>query len=309
MTSAHLDSVVCERPKHGWLRRNRFLLLRRGVQLFTLALFLAGPWAGLWIVKGTLTSSMTLGVLPLTDPFLMLQALVSGHWPELTGIIGVAIVVGSYAVFGGRIYCSWVCPMNVVTDSANWVHRMLGLKKGWQPKKQTRYWVMAMTLLVAAGTGSLAYELVNPVTMLHRGLVFGMGFAWASVVMVFLFDVFVSRHGWCGHLCPMGAVYGLLNTQSLLRVSAKNREACDDCMDCFEVCPENHVISPALRGKGDDTPLILNRDCTACGRCIDVCDLDVFSFTHRFDTQLIQPTSIEPIQHDPAPIKAMGGHK
>ncbi|QUS55102.1 quinol dehydrogenase ferredoxin subunit NapH [Pseudovibrio brasiliensis] len=309
MTTHALDAQSLKEKKRSWVLRNRFLLLRRSTQLLVLALFLAGPWAGVWIVKGTLTSSMTLNILPLSDPFLLLQTMVTGHWPELTGLIGLAIVVVSYAVFGGRLYCSWVCPMNVVTDSANWLHRKLDLKKGWQPKKHTRYWVLAMTLLVAAGSGSLAYELVNPVTLLHRGLVFGMGFAWAAVLMVFLFDTFVSRHGWCGHLCPMGAVYGLLNTKSLLRISAKNREACDDCMDCFEVCPENHVISPALRGKGDDTPLIQHRDCTSCGRCIDVCDLDVFSFTHRFDTQLIQPTSIEPGPRDPVTTKAMGGHK
>ena len=43
-------------------------------------------------------------------------------------------------------------------------------------------------------------------------------------------------------------------------------------------------ITPALRGRDADPPLILDRDCTNCGRCIDVCSVDVFSFTHRFDT-------------------------
>ena len=57
-------------------------------------------------------------------------------------------------------------------------------------------------------------------------------------------------------------------------------------MDCFAVCPENQVISPALRGKPGETPLILSPDCTNCGRCIDVCSVDVFAFTHRFDTHV-----------------------
>jgi ferredoxin-type protein NapH len=71
----------------------------------------------------------------------------------------------------------------------------------------------------------------------------------------------------------------------VLRVSAAERAKCDDCMDCFAVCPEMHVITPALRGKGDTTPIILSPDCTNCGRCIDVCAQDVFRFTHRFDTR------------------------
>ena len=45
----------------------RWLLLRRTSQLGILALFLAGPWFGLWIVKGNLSFSYTLNTLPLAD--------------------------------------------------------------------------------------------------------------------------------------------------------------------------------------------------------------------------------------------------
>ena len=58
-------------------------------------------------------------------------------------------------------------------------------------------------------------------------------------------------------------------------------------MDCYAVCPEMHVISPALNGqKTGKGPVILDADCTACGRCVDVCPERVFRFTHRFDTRL-----------------------
>jgi len=81
----------------------------------------------------------------------------------------------------------------------------------------------------------------------------------------------------------MGAFYGLIGSVSLTRVSAQNRTACNDCMDCFAVCPEPHVITPALRGVGTAVgPVILSGDCTNCGRCIDVCAKDVFRFDLRF---------------------------
>ena len=271
----------------GWLGAHKYLLLRRTSQLCFLMLFLLGPWFGIWIVQGTLAGSMTLGVLPLTDPFVFLQSLIAGHWPELTAAIGAAIVLVVYALIGGRVYCSWVCPINPVTDGAHWLHRKLGLQKGWQPKRGTRLWIMATVLIVSGLTGTIAWELVNPITMLHRGLIFGMGFVWAMVAAIFLFDLFVSRHGWCGHVCPVGAFYGLVGNKAMLQVSATNRAACDDCMDCYAVCPENHVISPALKGK--DTPLILSPDCTNCGRCIDICAEDVFRFTHRFDALTVAP--------------------
>ncbi|WP_298849975.1 quinol dehydrogenase ferredoxin subunit NapH [uncultured Ruegeria sp.] len=274
----------------GWVGAHRYLLMRRASQVFFLALFLLGPWFGIWIVEGTLAGSLTLGVLPLTDPFILLQSFVAGHWPEMTALIGGLIVLVTYALIGGRVYCSWVCPINPVTDAANWVHRKLDLPKGWQPKRGTRLWILAAILLVSGLSGVIAWELINPITMLHRGLVFGMGFVWAMIASIFVFDVVVSRHGWCGHLCPVGAFYGLIGSKSLLRVSATNRAACDDCMDCYAVCPENQVISPALKGKPGTTPLILSPDCTNCGRCIDVCAVDVFNFTHRFDDHVVQPS-------------------
>jgi len=55
-------------------------------------------------------------------------------------------------------------------------------------------------------------------------------------------------------------------------------------MDCFEVCPEPQVIRPALKGAGKGVgPVILASNCTNCGRCIDVCSKDVFTFGLRFD--------------------------
>lgn len=278
----------------GWINAHRLLILRRLSQAGFLLIFLVGPWLGWRLVDGTLAGSRTLGVLPLTDPFIALQGMVAGHWPELTALIGALIVVAVYALIGGRVFCSWVCPINPVTDAAHWLHDRLGLPKGWQPKRNTRLWLLGTVLVVSALTGTIAWEAVNPITMLHRGLVFGIGFSWAVVALVFAFDLLVSRRGWCGHLCPVGSFYGLLGRYSLLRVTALRRAACDDCMDCFSICPESQVIAPALRGKEGDTPLILSPDCTNCGRCIDICSVDVFAFTHRFDTRVEDSTTTWP---------------
>jgi ferredoxin-type protein NapH len=267
--------------------RQRWLILRRLVQLGILLLFLAGPWFGVWLVKGNLASSLTLDVLPLTDPFLLAQSLaagvVAGHWPERSAWIGVGVVLAFYLLIGGRVFCSWVCPMNVVTDAAAWLWRRLGLKGGHGPSAQSRYWLLALTLLLAAVTGRLAWEWVNPVSLLQRGLIFGFGLGWGVVLAVFVYDLLLAPRGWCGHLCPQGAAYGLLGHGALLRVSAAKRAACDDCMDCFTVCPEPQVIRPALKQVGQTSPLIRSADCTSCGRCIDVCDKQVFKFTHRFN--------------------------
>ena len=267
----------------GWLAAHRYLILRRISQLGILGLFLLGPLAGIWIVKGNLASSLTLDVLPLTDPLVLLQVIASGHLPESAAIIGASIVVVFYLLVGGRVYCSWVCPINIVTDLAEWLRRRLKIKNSANFSSKTRYWLLGGILLVAAISGSVAWELVNPVSMVYRGLVFGMGLAWGVVAAVFLLDLFVGRRAWCGRLCPVGAFYGLLGEGAVLRVSAARREQCDDCMDCFAICPEHQVIRPALKGADKGVgPLITSGNCTNCGRCIDVCARDVFEFTSRF---------------------------
>ena len=285
---------------NGWLAAHRWLLARRAVQLGVLALFLVGPVAGWWLVKGNLNFSLTLAVLPLQDPYVLLQSLAAQHLPQAKLLIGAAIVLAFYGFVGGRVYCSWVCPVNPVTDAAAWLRRRLGLTRSARLSPSTRQGLLAMTLAVAALTGTIAWELVNPVSILHRGLIFGMGAAWAVVAAVFVFDLLVADRGWCGHLCPVGAFYGLLGRAALLRVVAVRRSQCNDCADCYAVCPEPKVIKPALKGERDGrSPVILGAQCTNCARCIDVCSKDVFAFGTRFHNPQSKAIPMTPRQETP----------
>jgi ferredoxin-type protein NapH len=263
--------------RYGWM------VARRATQLAVLGLFMLGPWFGIWIVTGNLSSSLTLDVLPLTDPFVLLQTAVAGHWPEMTALIGVGIVAGFYLLVGGRSYCSWVCPINPVTDAAAWLRERIGLKPVAAPPRSARYWLLGAVLIACAITGVAVWEWVNPVSVLHRGVIFGMGAGWWLIAALFLFDLLVAARGWCSHLCPMGATYSLIGHGSILRVAATGRERCDDCMDCYRVCPEPQVIKPVLRPAHENDGVVINAiACTNCARCMEVCDQDVFRFSTRF---------------------------
>lgn len=269
---------------NGWWQAHRFLVLRRLSQLAIFALFLAGPLAGWWIVKGNLASSLTLGVLPLTDPFVLAQVLATRHMPETSALIGAAIVIAFYASVGGRGFCAWACPVNVVTDTAAWLRRVLRITTGRAPRGGLRYWLAAAVLVACAITGHAVWETVNPVSLTQRALIFGGTVAWGAAAAVFLFDLLVAPRGWCSHVCPMGATYALIGSRSLVRVAATHSSRCNDCADCYAVCPEPQVIVFPLKGKAGAGPVITDRECTQCGRCIDVCAPQVFRFTHRFST-------------------------
>ncbi|HFD31717.1 MAG TPA: quinol dehydrogenase ferredoxin subunit NapH [Gammaproteobacteria bacterium] len=280
--------------KKGWWQAYKWLILRRTSQFTILALFMMIPickWISPesdcalgWIIKGNLSSSKFMNTIPMTDPLLFLQMIASGFIGiAKEAIIGAVIIFVFYLLVGGRVFCSWVCPVNIVTDAAFWLRTQLGLRGGTRFSRHVRYWMLGMVLLVSAITGSLAYELINPVSMLHRGLFYGMGLGWFVIAGVFLFDLFVTKRGWCTHICPMGAFYGLLGKLSPVRVRADAREKCDDCAECYVVCPESQIIKPVLKGeKIGIPPVILAGECTNCGRCIDVCAENVFEFGSRF---------------------------
>lgn len=269
------------RQRHGFIRSHRWLLLRRLSQLAILMMFLSGPWFGVWILKGNYSGSLLLDTVPLTDPLMMLESLFAGHWPALTALAGALVIVAIYALIASRAFCAWVCPLNPVTDFAAWMRRKLNIRQSASLPRGLRYGILLAVLAGSAVSGTLLWEWLNPVALLGRSLIFGaVGGLWL-ILAVFLFDLLVTEHGWCGHVCPMGALYGVIGAKAMVRVSAEHREKCTRCMDCFHVCPESQVLrDPVLNN--DHSPLVLSKDCISCGRCMDVCAEHVFEFKNRF---------------------------
>lgn len=276
------DAGLEARQKLGWWHAYRFLILRRLTQLGIILMFMSGPLWNFWILKGNYSGSLLLDTVPMTDPLMTAQVLATGYQPEWTVLIGALIIVAFYAIVGSKLFCSWVCPMNMVTDAAAWLRRKLGIRQSAKLPRGLRYIILAVILIGSAISGTLLWEWINPVAALGRVFVFGLGATLWLVLVVFLFDLLVVEHGWCGHLCPIGATYALIGAKSLMKVKVLDRNRCDNCMDCYNVCPEPQVLRVPLHGKPEDSTVILSKDCITCGRCIDVCAEKVFAFGTRF---------------------------
>ena len=246
-------------------------------------MFLSGPLWNTWILKGNYSGSLLFDSIPLTDPLMTAEMLSTGYMPEWTTILGALIVVVFYALVASKAFCSWVCPLNIVTDSAAWLRRKLGIRQSAKLSRNLRYGILAMILVGSAISGTLLWEWINPVAALGRVFVYGLGATLWLILVVFLFDLLIVEHGWCGHLCPIGATYALIGAKSLLKVKVIDRARCDRCMDCYNVCPEPQVLRLPLHGDAEDSQIILSKDCITCGRCIDVCAENVFKFGTRFE--------------------------
>lgn len=259
--------------------KHRFLIFRRLTQVSIMVLYIIANAYGINFLMGNLSSSLLLGTIPLSDPYAVLQMFFAGAVLSVDVLIGALIIMTFYAIIGGRVFCSWVCPVNFITDSANYLRRKLGLnqiQKKQPASRNIRYWVIGLSLIISFILGITAFEFISPISMIHRGLIFGLGLGSAAVLIIFLFDLFVLKNGWCGHICPLGGFYSLVGKFSLIRVK-HDAQNCTACMKCKEVCPEDQVLHMITK----DSISVLSGECTNCARCIEVCDDDALIFSMK----------------------------
>ncbi|OGV55645.1 MAG: hypothetical protein A2X49_02785 [Lentisphaerae bacterium GWF2_52_8] len=87
------------------------------------------------------------------------------------------------------------------------------------------------------------------------------------VLGVFLVLMLISSRAFCRILCPLGALYGLLNKLALIKV-VRTEEACVACGICNKVCP---VELDVLRKVGGP-------ECISCGDCVKACPKSCFKW-------------------------------
>jgi ferredoxin-type protein NapH len=259
------------------MRKYKYLTSRRITQIAVLYLFFSGNAYGWNVLRGNLSSAKVLDSIPLSDPFAVLQSYSAGAPLATDVMIGALLILLFYAVLGGRIFCGWVCPVNMVTDLANKIRTLCKMdtsQKSWDFKREVRYWIIALSLVMSAVLGVAAFEWISPIGALHRGVIYGMGAGWTFVLVVFLFDLFAVKNGFCGHICPLGGFYSLIGRFGFLRIGYDNNK-CTSCMKCVEICPEKQVLHMV----GKQSGAVLSGECINCGRCIEECEEDAVYFS------------------------------
>ena len=250
--------------------------MRRLVQLIILLLFVGSAKLGWRILDGNLSTAEVLETFHLSDPYSVMQIIASGYIPAMSVLIGSLIVIVFYFLLRGRMFCSWVCPINFITDSASWMRKLLKIKPLVDSKKASRdirYYVFGLGLVLSAIFGFAAYDVFNPISMMYRALVFGSLSGLLVVLFIFLFDLFILKNGFCGHICPVGAFYSVIGRWGVLKVF-HNHDNCTNCMKCKVVCPEVQVLDII----GLETDTIKMGACTNCGACIDACNDNALDF-------------------------------
>lgn len=242
----------------------KWTIARRVVQIGAIAL-IASPLLGQTAFRGNLAAGELLGI-GLADPLAFLQATLASRL-FVPSFLGAALLVAAlYFATGGRSFCGWVCPVCLVTELGDGLRRRLGTGERLFPLAGTR-WSLAVTLVISLLAGIPLFELLSPIGVTTRAVMFK---AWQPLLLVLallLVELLVSRRLWCRSLCPVGGLYSLMGRFSPLRIGF-SRQLCTNCGECSQVCPVAEVLVPALTGEARQ---IVSGDCTRCGACIDVC--------------------------------------
>ncbi len=249
----------------------------RAFQAIFLLALVWGASDNFWYIRGNIGATRVLDWIPLVDPLAALEITLArrAFSPTLWAAAGLILLL--YIVLG-RAFCAWACPLGLVLDLNDalrtYVNRKLRRYRRKLPQltinKNTKYWVLAVTLVLSFVTTLPVFLLVSPINILSRAFIYGATTAiWLVVVLVVL-EWFAPRI-WCKSICPLGAFYSLVGYFSPIRVKIDQikEQQGKQCGLCAYHCPMDIQIvnDHIIRGYTS----IDDGECTRCGVCMDAC--------------------------------------
>ena len=187
-------------------------------------------------------------------------------------------VLGLLLFFGallGRAVCGFLCPFG-------WFQELINLipfyKKNRfradRPLRNIKYIILAIAAVILPLSVKLtpffckyicpAGTVSGILLALSDSLVassLGFLFTWKAMILgVTIISSLIIWRPFCKYICPLGAIYGLFNRYSVIRMRFES-ERCVSCGSCAEACRMN--IDPVSE--------INHAECIRCGDCIRAC--------------------------------------
>lgn len=189
--------------------------------------------------------------------------------------LGFVLAIG---VIFGRAICGFVCPFGFVQEL---LYKIPSVKKRiYKPLTYIKYallviFVFLMPALVVNkyGIGAPSFcKYICPVGTIEGGIPLLLTIPSLRTMLGKLFTVkaailagtiiacVICNRFFCKVMCPLGALYGLLNKISIYSMK-HDAEKCISCGKCSDVCPMD--TDPVTKPNSPE--------CIRCGRCVHAC--------------------------------------
>lgn len=194
-------------------------------------------------------------------------------------VAGFLIFIGAVA---GRLACGWLCPFGLIQDLLHKIPFPVKIEtfRGDRLLRRLKYLVLVLFVLLlplclvdVLGQGVPYFcKLICPAGTLEGGIplvlmnasmrsALGWLYVWKNVLLaVTIVLAMMIYRPFCKYLCPLGAVYSVLNPICVFRYRV-DREKCTGCGACSKVCKMQ--VDPVRQAN--------HPECIHCGQCKKVC--------------------------------------
>lgn len=218
---------------------------------------------------------ISLLLFPITlnffSPYVPIHAAMNGI---IAGSLMLFMFMFVTAIFFGRTWCSWVCPMACLSEMCQGVNNK---KINVNRLKFIRLliffiWIIfVITMFVIAG----GIKGVDPLYSTANGISVDRPVKFIIYYFVlalfFILSITVGKRGACHSICWMspflvgGYTIGKWLKLPQLRIKA-DQSLCVECGACDKKCPMSIKVSLAIKDGSIETS-----ECIFCGECVDNC--------------------------------------
>lgn len=195
---------------------------------------------------------------------------------------GTALTAGIVltALFLGRFFCGYFCPIGAIQDFFKNLGNKLGLKEiNLSPKFEIIKYLVLISVIALSimGLGNL----VSPYSpwLAYLNIFIGFNLQAGTVILILISLIsLVARRVFCRYFCPLGAFQSLLYAIGPFKIK---KSECN-CSYCLKTCP----VSEELRVS--DKEKHLSPECINCLNCIETCVKGTEGFQLKIGNKLLK---------------------
>ena len=169
--------------------------------------------------------------------------------------MGIFLISVAAAMFWGRFYCGWICPINTLTEGIDKIYKKLNINRRAVPNWAKSPYLKYLILLLFLGTMVFVLKTGHKLPVLPTLLMLGI------VTTLIFVPAF-----WHKYLCPYGAIMSMTGRHSK-HYWIIEQEDCIKCGKCKAVCPGEAVELNSPK----DYPAISKKLCLQCASCVIAC--------------------------------------
>lgn len=248
------------------IRRWR-LLVQTGAFLLLIITPLLNYYFQIHFIQGWY-QSLGVGKLWFVSPLEGLESLLVAKIIYIPLLIGMVVPV-LVALFLGRVFCGWICPIHFLSDMSDRILLFFTRKKRRKDTillpRQIIWFVLIADILLALILGAPVFVIVSPPGLVGREFMRAVFFHTLAleglIVVAVLLANLITRRFFCRYFCPLGALLAFIGGKRRLQIQ-HDQESCTECGLCQRSCPLG--LNPE---QGEGASLY----CWNCGECVEIC--------------------------------------